>query len=78
MDHDLKKILITMTVLKGECVLSSAVCNTDTNINGDNFDVSAEFHMWLFPVQIMDKNFDLTKENTSHKILESLLDPSAK
>lgn len=71
MDHDLKKILITMTILTGECVLSFAVCNTDTNINGDNFSVSAEFLMWLFSVQIMEKNLDLTKENTSRKILES-------
>lgn len=45
MDHDLKKILITVTILKGKCVLSSAVYNTDTNINGDNFSVSADFHM---------------------------------
>lgn len=78
MDHDLKKILITMTILTGECVLSFAVCNTDTNINGDNFSVSAEFLMWLFSVQIMEKNLDLTKENTSRKILESQLDLSAK
>ena len=71
MDHNLKKILITMTILKGKCVLSSAVYNTDTNINGDNFSVSAEFHMWLFSVQIMNEDFELTKENTSQKVLES-------
>lgn len=45
MNHDLKKIFINMTILKGKWVLLPAVCNTDTNDNGDNFSVSAEFHM---------------------------------
>lgn len=60
-----------MSILKGKNILSSAVRNTDTNVNGDNFSVSAEFQMWLFSVQKMDEDFDLTKENTSHKTLES-------
>lgn len=51
-----------MSILKGKNVLSSAVRNTDTNVNGDNFSVSAEFQMWLFSVQKMDEDFDLTKD----------------
>lgn len=45
MNDGLKKILINMTILKGKWALSPEVCNTDTNDNGDNFSVLAEFHM---------------------------------
>lgn len=45
MNDGLKKILINMTILKGKWALSSSVCNTDTNDKGDNFTVTAEFHV---------------------------------
>lgn len=49
----------------------SCVCNIDRNDNGDNFSVSAEFHVTDISVQVTDKDCDLTKESNSPKISES-------
>lgn len=38
-----KKILINLTILEAKQALSPAVCNTDTNDNGNNFSLLAEF-----------------------------------
>lgn len=70
-DHDLKEILVIMTVLREKCLLPSAACNIETNVNNDNLCISVASQVWLFYFQIISEDVDLTKENTFHKIQKS-------
>lgn len=55
-DHDLKEILVIMTVPREKCLLPSAACNIETNVNSENLCISVASQACLFNFQIINKD----------------------